>query len=87
MSVKRYRHVSGEDVDAIQWTGNNHSDVIQFIEQEAPEYADVDQLIGVVTSGGAAPAHLTDWIAKNDEDEFFVVPNNEFGSAYKQVSD
>lgn len=74
-------------IEAIQWTGDNISAVMNFMSPASPTYmngfTDADQLVGIETLEGLMVAKTGDWIIRGIKGELYPCKPDIFEATYE----
>ena len=70
-------------IEAVQWTGDNSDDLIEFTQGEI---IIGNQLVAVKTLEGIMSAQLGDWIIKGVSGEFYPCKPDIFELSYYEVN-
>jgi hypothetical protein len=91
MAKTRYKRIANE-VDAIQWTGNNISDIKVFLLGTPHiitpchlKFADAPYYVDIYTSRGVVPSRVNDYFIKEQNGEVDVYSEKEFKKLYKEI--
>lgn len=74
------------EVEAVQWTGNNLSELCQFVPEEF-RHDKIHQPMGIVTLEGVLTVTEGDWIIKGVKGEFYPCKPDVFELTYEPVSE
>lgn len=72
-------------VQAIQWTGDNYEEIIDFVGSASFPYSFDDGEIIIETLEGAVAARRGDWIIRGVNGEFYPCKPDIFEKTYEEV--
>lgn len=74
------------EIEAIQWTGKNTKEVIEFTRYLSANYKENDiNVLGILTLEGAMIAHIGDYIIKGINNEFYPCKPDIFNEKYEEI--
>lgn len=74
-------------IEAVQWTGDNLAEVVNFMEGSARELSGWGKTIHIHTLEGIHLATIGDFIIKGVHGEFYPCKPDIFAETYEEVSD
>jgi len=72
-------------IEAIQWTGDNLAEIQTFMQDNLPEYVDIDNSLVIGTLGGAHIASKGDFIICDIAGEYYPCRPNIFEETYESA--
>ena len=73
-------------IEAIQWTGKNHKEIIDWSGAETVKFVDRGNQLVVRTSEGEMRAPVGHWILRGVEGEFYPCSDSVFEKTYDKVA-
>lgn len=70
-------------IEAIQWTGENIIEVMQFMAPVRPVYLGNDEQVGIETLEGRMAANVGDWIIRGVAGELYPCKPDIFAATYE----
>lgn len=70
-------------IDAMQWTGDNYSDIAEFVNDGSLNR--IGELIYIVTLEWTMIAHPGDWIIRGIHGEYYPCKNDIFIATYDSI--
>lgn len=80
--IKKYRKRPVE-IEAIQWTGENIKEVMDFLQWRNAEHDDKNGLV-IITLEGRMHASITDYIIKGIAGEYYACKEDIFHGSYEE---
>lgn len=74
-------------IDAVQWSGNNLNEILDFMKDKQPNYYEDDEkkLLTIQTLEGNMIASVGDYIIKGVQGEFYPCKPDIFEQTYETV--
>lgn len=90
-NIKTYKPSLNLEISAIQWTGFNTDEIIDFCgrDRAAISYKEYPELcfIRISTLGGSVKMRCNDYVVKTINGNLYPVRKEEFEYAYKEVTE
>lgn len=76
-------------IDAVQWSGNNLNEILDFMKDKQPNYYEDDEkkLLTIQTLEGNMIASVSDYIIKGVQGEFYPCKPDIFKQTYEVVEE
>ena len=73
-------------IEAMQWTGDNIQDIMDFMRPEKPrymaEFSNADEILGIQTLEGEVVAQIGDWVIRGVQGEYYPCKPDIFEATY-----
>lgn len=72
-------------ISAVQWTGDNHNEIIEFMQGTVPKFSKFDEVL-IETLNGTVSATKGEWICRGVQGEYYPCKPDIFDQTYESVS-